>query len=149
MESIAIFVDDAGYAQHILQPMLDTAAAPTRWVVVACAPRLTYRVSKWLSHSTREHWRGKWADKVFAALGPSLRAQPGAVVETMIAKGPLSGVCERLRARWPELRVVDARRPKTGHPAEPLDSRQPPDGPGLACQIMVVSGLSLMLALAD
>ena len=88
METIAVFADDAEYARHIVQPMLNSAM-PTHWVLVACAPRLTHRISKWVSHSAREQWRGKWAAKLFEAMEPTFQAQPGASVETMLAKGPL------------------------------------------------------------
>ena len=40
METIAVFVNDARYAQHLLAPLLQ-GAPPTHWIVVACAPRLT------------------------------------------------------------------------------------------------------------
>lgn len=149
MQNIAVFADDAEYAQHLLQPMLNESV-PTRWLVVVCAPLLTHRISKWVSHSAREQWRTKWAAKLFESLEPVLKAQPGASIEMVIAKGPLTGVCKQLRSRFPDLRVLDARRPKMGRAAEPLDPQQPPARPpGWACPIAVTSGLSLVLALAD
>ena len=47
MDNIIVYVDDASYGLQILQPMLQTAGAgqPARWIVVACAPRLTRRVA--------------------------------------------------------------------------------------------------------
>jgi hypothetical protein len=31
---------------------------------------MTHRISKWVSHSARENWRAKWADKLFAQVVP-------------------------------------------------------------------------------
>ena len=56
MENIIVYVDDAAYAMQMLQGMRADGAArnPTRWIVVGCAPRVTHRVSKWVTHSARE-----------------------------------------------------------------------------------------------
>ena len=70
MDNIIVYIDDAAYALHLLQPMLPTAGtadaartpAPgslasatsftgTHWILVGCAPRVTRRVSKWVTHS--------------------------------------------------------------------------------------------------
>jgi hypothetical protein len=51
------------------------AGGPTHWVLVACAPRMTHRISKWVSHSSRENWRAKWADKLFDQVVPPLQAR--------------------------------------------------------------------------
>ena len=56
METIAVLINDAAHARHMLLPMR-TAAEPTHWILVACAPRLTRRIGRWVSHSQREHWR--------------------------------------------------------------------------------------------
>ena len=75
MDRVIVYVDDAVYAQQVLAPLFARdAAARTQWVLVACAPRMTHRISKWVSHSARENWRTKWADKLFAQILPGLRA---------------------------------------------------------------------------
>ncbi len=68
MDNIIVYVDDAAHAQQMLQPMcaVGDSRSPARWIVVGCPPRVTHRISKWVTHSTRESWREKWADKVFA-----------------------------------------------------------------------------------
>jgi len=48
METIAVFVNDAAHARHLLQPML-AAADDTHWVLVACPPALTRHVGRWVS----------------------------------------------------------------------------------------------------
>lgn len=113
MDRVIVYVDDADYAQQILAPLLAReAAAQTRWVLVACAPRMTHRISKWVSHSARENWRTKWADKLFAQIIPQLPVA-GATVSTVIAKGPLAELTDQLQAEEATpAQVLDARRPK-------------------------------------
>ena len=71
MEKIIVYLDDAAYAQQQLAPMSSrrqptARRQATHWVLVACAPRMTRRISKWVSHSARENWRAQWAEKLFA-----------------------------------------------------------------------------------
>ena len=85
MDKVIVYVDDAAYARQVLEPLTAPATAGTiHWVLVACAPRMTHRISKWVSHSARENWRAKWADKLFAQLQPWLRAE-GAPISTVLA----------------------------------------------------------------
>lgn len=113
METIIVYLDDAAYAQPLLQSMSQAPhAARTHWVVVACAPRITHRVSKWVSNRARENWRSKWADKLFAEALPQLE-RSGGKVTSLLARGPLAEVVEQLRtelATSPQ--IVDLRRPK-------------------------------------
>ena len=78
MDKIIVYLDDAAYAKQQLAPMVtstaDVANAATYWVLVACAPRMTQRISKWVSHSARENWRAKWADKLFTQVVPQYLA---------------------------------------------------------------------------
>ena len=54
MDKIIVYVDDADHAQQLLAPLVANEPAHQRhWVLVACAPRMTHRVSKWVSHSAR------------------------------------------------------------------------------------------------
>ncbi|WP_026432132.1 hypothetical protein [Paracidovorax oryzae] len=117
MDKVIVYVDDAAYAQQILAPLAARAHAPgTHWVVVACAPRMTHRISKWVSHSARENWRAKWADKLFAQVLPWLQAG-GATITTVLAKGPLPELATELQAEHGSAQIVDARRPKQEAPA--------------------------------
>jgi hypothetical protein len=69
MHKAIVYIDDATHARQVLAPLVTGAqAATTHWVLVACAPRMTHRISKWVSHSARENWRAKWAG---TALGGS------------------------------------------------------------------------------
>jgi len=66
MEKVILYVDDAAYAREVLaRPRAEAGGAEVgEWVLVACAPRMTRRISKWVSHSARENWRAKWFAKV-------------------------------------------------------------------------------------
>jgi hypothetical protein len=144
MDTIAVFVDDAAYAARLLSPMIGPS---TQWVLVACAPRLTHRIGKWVSHRNREQWRRRWADKLFAELAPTLPA--GTTLDKLVAKSPLTEVVARLRTRHgAALRVLDARRPKLGQAMEPLSPEHQADG-AWTVPIAVSSGLSVVLALSD
>src|SRR4051812_7692499 len=118
MENIIVYLDDAAYAQQQLAPM-QGAASPqhggmaTRWVLVACPPRMTRRIGKWVSHSARENWRAKWAEKLFDRIVPQLRSAGGEVT-TVVANGPLPELTKKLTSQHNAARVLDARRPKFG-----------------------------------
>lgn len=125
MDNIIVYVDDASYALHILQPMLPAgeSRSPTRWIVVGCAPRMTHHASKWVTRSARESWRGKWAEKVFAQLLPLLQ-QEGDSVVTQLAQSTLCTQTEALIKEYGAARVLDARRPKFGQDLQPVTATQ-------------------------
>lgn len=116
MNPIIVYVDDASYALPLVQAL---AASPqarsSHWLLVACAPRITHRVSKWVSHSARESWRGKWADKLFAQLVPVFGASGGQITP-VLAKGPWpiwwpSSSKSMVRPRS-SMRAVPSRKPR-------------------------------------
>jgi hypothetical protein len=149
MERIAIFINDAAHARHILQPML-CAAEPAHWIVVACPPTLTRHIGRWVSHSARQQWRERWAAEVFDVLDADLRSLPGGQIEHIVAKRPLVEVSRRLEARFGTLRLLDARRPRLGKPDEPISASQPASNVGRwAVPVAATTGLTVMLALVD
>jgi hypothetical protein len=149
METIAVFVNDAAYARRILLPM-EPAGEATHWVLVACAPRLTHRIGRWVSHGQREQWRARWAERLFAELQPSLAARQGDRVQTRVAKTPLQQVVEQLhREHGPALRLLDARRPKLAQPTEPLAGDEATETSRWTVPIAVSGGLAMVLALTD
>jgi len=107
MDKVIVYLDDPAYARQ----QMPAVEAPTHWVLVACAPRMTHRISKWVSHSARENWRAKWADKLFEQVIPPLRAR-GDAVTPVLARGPLPELTRSLMAEHGTARVVDVRRPK-------------------------------------
>lgn len=154
METIIVYIDDAVYARQQLTPVLDTPAgqasrSSVHWVLVACAPRMTHRISKWVSHSARENWRAKWSDKLFNEASPWLR-QRGDRVTEVLAKGPLVDLEAQLTAEYRTPHVLDARRPKLGHdvqpavaPVQPAGKRPPWALPGALTGFL---GMALVLA---
>lgn len=149
MEKIAVFVNDAEHALHIVQPMLRNAA-PTHWIIVATPPTLTRHIGRWVSHSARRQWLERWSAELFGQLEPVLREVPGSRVEKMMVKRPLVEVSERLRARLGTLRFLDARRPKLGKADEPVSAGQPEaERSPWAYPVAATAGLSALLTLAD
>lgn len=155
MDKVIVYVDDAAYAQQVLGPLFakstrGASAARTQWVLVACAPRMTHRISKWVSHSARENWRTKWADKLFAQIVPLLRAPAGSVT-TVLAKGPLNELTDQLQAAQEggAAQVVDARRPKTDAATEPQrpERRWPSPRPGTLLSSLLTTGFGALWVL--
>lgn len=103
---LVILLDDARHACEHLAPLTEQLQGRS-CILVACAPRMTHRVSKWVSHTARENWRHKWAAKQFAVIEPWLQER-GLHTEPLLAKGPVSELLERLNPR----RLIDARRPR-------------------------------------
>jgi len=147
MDNIIVYVDDAGYALQLLQPMLPAGSSrsPTRWIVVACAPRVTHHVSKWVTHSARESWRGKWAAKVFAQLVPLLQ-QEGDTVVTQMAQTTLSTQTESLMKELGVARVLDARRPKFGQDLQPVTTEQAQEHHGVLGYAAALASAGLLVA---
>src|SRR3954470_7676747 len=110
MNKVIVYLDDPAYARE----KWPAVPEPTHWVLVACAPRLTHRISKWVSHSAREHWRTRWADRLFEEVVPPLRAR-GDVVTAVLARGPLTEVTRSLLEEHGSASVLDVRRPKSAN----------------------------------
>jgi len=153
MEKIIVYLDDAEFAQRQLAPMRAIEAppaarhAPTHWVLVACAPRMSQHISKWVSHSAREQWRAKWAAKLFAQLVPSLQVS-GDTVTQVLAKGRLLDLTAKLVAEHGAARVLDARRPRFGQELQPVTADQPPGRDARWEVPGAVAGMGALLVLA-
>ncbi|WKB51131.1 hypothetical protein [Eleftheria terrae] len=119
MKTIVVLVDDAAHAQRHLATRLGEVRA-ARCLLVACAPRLTHRASKWMSHGSREHWRSKWAGRLFAQIQPWL-AEQGVEAEPQVAKGPLQELMDTLQPDH----LIDVRRPKLDESRGPLGPPRP------------------------
>ena len=147
MDNIIVYVDDAAYARQMLQPMLPSgdARSPTRWIVVGCAPRMTHHVSKWVTHSARESWRGKWAEQIFSQLVPVLQ-QAGDTVVTRLAQRTLSTQTEALIKEHGAARVLDARRPKFGQDLQPVTATQAQERHGVLGYVTALASAGLLVA---
>ena len=107
MDKVIVYLDDPAYARQ----RMPAEPGPTHWLLVACAPRMTHRISKWVSHSARENWRAKWAGKLFDQVVPDLQAR-GDTVTPILARGPLPELTRDLMAEHGTSHVLDVRRPK-------------------------------------
>lgn len=118
VDTIIVYADDVQYAQPFLQAMAQTPSANrTHWILVACAPRVTHRVSKFASNRSRENWRNKWAEKLFQGCEPLLQPNAGKL-STVLAKGPLTELLADIQSEYgANVQVVDLRRPKMSEPA--------------------------------
>ena len=148
MDNIIVYVDDAAYALQMLQPMRvagGDSRSPARWIVVGCPPRVTHRVSKWVTHSARESWREKWADKVFATLMPLLQ-QDGDTVITQLSQSTLQTQTESLIREFGVARVLDARRPKFGQDMQPVTAAQAQEKHTVVGYATALMGAGLLVA---
>lgn len=150
MDKIIVYLDDAAHALQVLAPMTngDAAAQGTHWVLVACPPRMTKHISRWVTHSAREHLRNKWSNEQFAQILPVLEACVGSVT-THIAEGPLVAFTQRLLATHTSARVLDARRTRFGQDMEPV-TRNQPTGQGSRWEVPgALAGMGTLLVLAS
>lgn len=115
MDTIIAYVDDADYALQRLALVLEETSGGNRqavqWILVACPPRMSRHINKWVSHTARENWRNKWADKLFKLITPQLLVRKGKVI-TLLSGGPLMEMTQELQMKYGTARVLDMRRPK-------------------------------------
>jgi hypothetical protein len=126
MENIIVVLDDAQHALSQVLPMRQEGAR-THWVLVACPPRLTRHISRWVNQGSRNAWRKRWAQELMAKVEPEL-ARHGDTCELRVLEGKLMDMTEHLQKEFGLARVLDARRPKVGHDMEPATASQPTDG---------------------
>lgn len=151
MDNIIVYIDDMEFARHQLAPMESQSGGerqPTHWIVVACPPRLTRHISKWVNHAARENWRGKWAEELFGQVRAELMSQ-GDRVTPVMARGPLIAMTKKLQAQHGNCRVLDARRPKFGQDLSPVTSDQPASHAARWSVPGAVAGMGAVLVLAS
>jgi YjbE family integral membrane protein len=150
MEKIILYVDDTSHAYRFLSGVMasDADAGPRQWLLVACAPRMTRHVSRWVSPGARKHWRAQWFDEVQTQLQPLLQSQ-GNQVMPILARGPLANLTKRLRLEYGVARVIDARYPKIGVDLEPVAPDVAPPGQSGWAGPGAVAGMCSLLMLAN
>lgn len=150
MDKIIVYLDDAAHALQQLAPMTSGGAgeAGTLWILVACPPRVTRHISRWVTHSARENWRKGWCEGQFTQIAPALRASGGSVM-TLIAHEPLVGQTDRLLEAHGPARVLDARRERFGQDLEPVTRNQPVTHNSRWSLPGAMAGLGALLVLAS
>ena len=138
-----VFVDDAAFA---LQRLAERNG-PTNehWVLVACAPKITRRASRWGNRSTLDKWRNKWAKNLFEGLIPQSELLQSARVSTHISEVSVQQMTAQLHAEYPEAEVLDWRRPKAI--SEPPSADFVPRSAKLAGSLLSVLGVCFTLSL--
>ncbi len=153
MEKIIVYVNEARHALEQIAPMQQQASSQnagvqgTHWILVACAPRMSQHVSKWLTHSARENWRAKWSQRLFDDITPSLRTGPD-TVQSLVARLPLLQMTELLLRQHGAARVLDARLALAGQTLPPVTHNQPEIAPSPWAVPGALVGMGAVMALA-
>lgn len=150
MRTIALFVDDASTARLALRPLL-AAQDPGRVIVVACAPKLTRHVGRWLNNAAREQYRQRWSRELFSELQPLWAKAPRGTVETLAVHGPLEAMAQGLRQKiGADLVPIDVRTSRfVQRSGAPESQASAAARRWLIPAAAVTSGIGLALALAD
>ncbi len=127
MDTLIVYIDDADYATRQLTPMLNGLEA-MHCILVGCPPRLNRHAGQWVSKEAHKRWRQEWGEKVLTDIAREV-GQRGNTVSTRVAHDRLVNVTRQLRGQFGGARVFDARRPKLGHPLEPVTQDQPSQDP--------------------
>ena len=153
MDKIIVYLDDAAHALAQINPTQSgaqsagTAGPSTQWILVACPPRMTKHISRWLSNSARENWRRKWSDNLFGQIAPALKARGDAVVP-LVATGVLTTLTAQLLSQYAGARVLDARRVLVGRDLQPIAHDQATRSDSRWSVPGAVAGMGAMLILA-
>ena len=152
MEKIIVYINDAAHAKAQIAPMTcqgpaGSAAQRTHWILVACAPRMSQHVSKWLTYSARENFRTKWSESLFAEIKPML-ATGQDTVDALVARQPLLNMTETLLRQHGPARVMDARLALAGQTLPPVTANQPEMEPSHWAMPSAMVGLGAVMALA-
>lgn len=147
MDRVILYVDDATHALEQIARLREQGLRPDHWVLAACAPRMSSRISKWVSHSARENWRSRWFARTQQTLEPVLRQQ-GAQVTTVLAQGSLLELTQQLLLAHGAARVLDLRRPRVGAALDPVQAAQPRTGAARGPLPGSALGLGALLILA-
>lgn len=153
MEKIIVYVNDAHHALEQIAPMQQQASGRlagtqgTHWIVVACAPRMSQHVSKWLTHSARDAWRARWSERLFDAVLPQVRGGSD-TAQGVVAKLPLVQMTELLLRQHGAARVLDARLALAGQALPPVTPNQPEIAQNPWTVPGALVGMGTMMALA-
>ena len=146
MENIIVVLDDAAHALNQVLPMRKEGGN-THWILVACPPRLTRHISRWVNQGSRNAWRKRWSQDLLNQVRPELTRQ-GDTCELRVLNGKLTDMTEALQKEFQLARVLDARRPKLGHEMEPATASQTTDTSGAWALPGGTAALGAMIILA-
>jgi hypothetical protein len=154
VEKIIVYINDATHALAQIAPMKGQTPAGsndqgrTHWILVACAPRVSQHVSKWLTYSARENFRAKWSESLFAEITPLL-ATGQDTVQGLVVRQPLVQMTETLLRQHGAARVLDARLALVGQHLPPVTQNQPEHAQSRWTIPGALVGMGTVMALAS
>jgi len=129
VETFVLYFNDAEFAKRQLLAFIENRS-PERWVLVGCPPRLPRHSGRFLSQPALKRWRADWTREATQDM-VALLASRGHQVSTRVAQMPLVGFTRQLRGELGQgAHLLDARRPRTGSPLEPITQDQPGESSG-------------------
>lgn len=123
MEKMMVVLDDVEYALQLMLPMRRPEAR-MEWVVLACPPRLTRHIGRWVNQASRKAWRERWLQEVRQRLNAQC-LQEGDVLRVQVLEGGLQARVACLLKAHPTACLLDARRPRLGQDLTPVTPGQP------------------------
>ena len=108
METFAVYVNDHEHGPRQILSLLE-GQAPARWVLLACPPRMSRHLGRWLSQPAKKKWRMRWSEEALHEVTQRIRAK-GDAFEIRIVRDPQAKLERELRREFPGLRLIDARR---------------------------------------
>ena len=102
MENIIVVLDDATHALNQVLPMRKEGVR-THWILLACPPRLTRHISRWVNQGSRNAWRKRWAQDLLEKVQPAM-TELGDTCELRLLNGPLMGKIKTFTSFKPDLK---------------------------------------------
>ena len=128
METYIVYINDGDFARRQIVAFIE-GREPDKWVLVGCPPRLPRHSGRFLSQPALKRWRADWTREALKEIIELLTTR-GHEVTTRVAHVPLITFTRQLRGELgATVRLLDARRPRSGATLEPITSEQPGDRP--------------------
>lgn len=128
METYIVYINDGDFARRQIVAFIE-GRSPDRWVLVGCPPRLPRHSGRFLSQPALKRWRADWTRDSLKDIIAILTSR-GHEVSTRVAHVPLITFTRQLRGELgPNVRLLDARRPRSGAALEPVTVDQPGERP--------------------
>lgn len=108
METFAVYINDHEHGPQQILSLLNHKA-PARWVLLACPPRLSRHLGRWLSQPAKKRWRQLWSEQALREVKTRLQKN-GDAFEIRVVRQPQLALEHDLRREFSGVRIIDARR---------------------------------------
>ena len=108
METFAVYINDHEHGPRQILSLLN-GQAPAHWVLLACPPRMSRHLGRWLSQPAKKKWRQRWSEEALHEVIERVRAK-GDTYEVRVVREPHPKLERELRRTYRGLRTIDARR---------------------------------------